>query len=279
MSVTKRRGPLAAIGIAIIAMLAPIGGCATTQPNPAAAGFNEAGSDAEAIAIADGVMARLGGRQAWDDTGCIAWTFFGARSHVWDRRRGIARVQGTIRGTSEKYVTVVELGSRTGVAWLDGEPVTDEARRVELVQAAYEAWINDSYWLVMPYKLKDSGVTLGFVGFREMEDGRGADVIELTFDGVGVTPDNKYHVYVATDNGLVGQWDFFLLADDTEPRFKIPWRYWTRHGQIMLSGDRGRSQLTDIAVFDETPVDLYDPLPVTSAELSASARGGAESGG
>ncbi len=36
--------------------------------NPPAPGFDEAGSDRRAIELADRVMARLGGRSAWDGT-------------------------------------------------------------------------------------------------------------------------------------------------------------------------------------------------------------------
>ncbi|MEZ5331564.1 MAG: hypothetical protein R2991_05830 [Thermoanaerobaculia bacterium] len=51
----------------------------------------------------------------------------------------------------------------------------------------------------MPYKLEDPGVTLHYLGERPMLDGRPAEVLELTFEGVGRTPQNKYHVYVAEE--------------------------------------------------------------------------------
>ncbi len=130
------------------------------------------------------------------------------------------------------------------------------------------AWINDSYWMFMPYKLKDSGVTLRYVGSGTMQDGREAEVLELTFEGVGRTPENKYHVYVADDTGLVEQWDFYRHADDPEPAFQIPWHDWKRHGEILLSGDRGESGHTDIAVYDEVPRTVFtDPAPVDAAAL------------
>ena len=34
---------------------------------------------------------------------------------------------------------------------------------------AYAIWVNDTYWLLMPYKMKDPGVTLAYDG----EEGKG----------------------------------------------------------------------------------------------------------
>lgn len=46
----------------------------------------------------------------------------------------------------------------------------------------------------MPYKLKDSGVTLKYKGEGQTEEGEPAQVLVLTFKDVGVTPQNKYEV-------------------------------------------------------------------------------------
>jgi hypothetical protein len=110
----------------------------------------------------------------------------------------------------------------------------------------------------MPYKLKDSGVTLGYKGEGTLADGRAADVLQLTFEGVGVTPENKYDVYVSRDRHLVEQWSFYGKASDPEPRFTTPWGKWERHGQVLLSGDRGERQLTDIRVFDDLPRPVFE---------------------
>ena len=45
----------------------------------------------------------------------------------------------------------------------------------------------------MPFKLKNSGVTLKYLGdTTATKDGKPADVLQLTFEGMGVTPDNKH---------------------------------------------------------------------------------------
>ena len=236
--------------------------------NPAAPGFNAESSDLEAIEIADQVMATMGGRQAWDDTRFITWSFFGRRRHVWDKFTGDIRVEGVDRDTDEPYLILMNLHSKTGRAWTDGEEISDPEELAKMLDRGEAVWINDSYWMFMPYKLKDSGVTLRYLGERQMQDGRNAATLQLTFEAVGRTPENKYMVYVAQDSGLVEQWDFYSTAEDDEPRFQNPWHNWQRHGEILLSDNRGDGGHTDIAVFsDLPPTVLTDPAPVDWATL------------
>ena len=208
-------------------------------------------------------MERMGGRRAWDETRYIAFDFFGRRRHVWDKWTGNVRIEGTERETQAPYVILMNVRSGEGTVWIDGAEATDPARRAEMLEGGRSAWINDTYWLVMPYKLEDPGVSLVALGPRPMSDGREADVLELTFREVGDTPENKYHVYVARDSGLVEQWDFFATAGDAKPRFRIPWRGWQRYGRILLSGERGEHALTGIAVYDELPASVFEsPAPI-----------------
>ena len=55
--------------------------------NPPAKGFNAAGSDAKAVAIADQVMEAMGGRKAWDATRYITWNFLGAEPCCGTKKR------------------------------------------------------------------------------------------------------------------------------------------------------------------------------------------------
>jgi hypothetical protein len=75
----------------------------------------------------------------------------------------------------------------------------------------------------------------------------------MTFKGVGVTPDNKYHVWVDQESFLVTQWAFFEKFTDEKPGFINPWTdYKPFHNGVMLSSGRGRGNMSDI----ETPKEL-----------------------
>jgi len=244
------------------------------SPNPAAPGFDHEGSDAKAIAIADSVMEKMGGRKAWDETRFITWKFFGRRLHVWDKHTGDIRVESQNR-EGQSIVLLANLNTGEGKAFIDGEPVADADELAGMMKNAKSWWINDSYWLVMPYKLKDSGVTLTYVGEGAMADGRAADMLQLVFKDVGDTPNNKYHVWVAKDSGLVEQWAYFREAADAEPGFITPWANWKKYGRIMLSDDRGEmrgnpARHTDVAVYDELPRSIFDsPDPIELPSLGA----------
>lgn len=241
------------------------------EENPPAPGFDLAGSDPRALEIADAVMERLGGRAAWDAARYLTWNFFDRRRHFWDKHSGDIRVEGTDRETGSEYLILMNLDTLEGRAWRDGVEVSGD-QLAELLDLGESAWINDAYWMFMPYKLKDSGVTLRYLGSGEMQDGRAAEVLELTFEEVGRTPQNKYHVYVAEETDLVEQWDYYAEASDPEPRFQIPWHDWQPHGGILLSADRGENGHTDVAVFDELPSSVFtSPEPVDLAALGLGA--------
>jgi len=225
--------------------------------NAPAPGFNLAGSDAKAVAIADEVMKKLGGRENWDKTRYITWRFFGRRLHVWDKWTGNARIE------SGKLIILMNLNTKSGRAWQDGQEITHPDSLKKELEKGYAFWVNDSYWVFMPYKLKDSGVTLKYHGEGKMADSSAADILALTFENVGLTPQNKYLVYVDKATRLVGQWDYFQNASDAMSRMSSPWKNWQKLGSIMLSDDRGRGKHSDLAVFDELPAAVFQsPEPV-----------------
>lgn len=212
--------------------------------NPPAPGFNAAGSDPRAMELADRSMEAMGGRQAWDETRVLGWTIFG-RTHMWDKWTGDYRLQ------ADSTLVIMNINTKAGRAWRNGAEVTDTAMRDEILGTALSIWINDAYWFLMPYKLKDTGVTLHYVGSESTENGRAADVIELTFEAVGDTPENKYRVWFDRESGLVAQWAYYENASDAEPKFTRPWNGWEQHGDIMISIGRGRFDVTGVRVSED----------------------------
>lgn len=222
-------------------------------------------ADAEGRAVAESVMEAMGGQTAWDGTRHLAWDFFGnGRQHYWDKWTGDVRIEsaeGQNRDGSRRpaTLTLMNINTRTGRVWVDGEEVFGEQLAARL-ETGWGWWVNDSYWMFMPYKLLDPGVNLTYKGEDLLEDDRAADVLELTFESVGVTPDNRYLIYVARDTGLVEQWSWFPDRGDVDPGFTRPWAGWEPFGNILLATDHGRGSDWKIAVYDELPAALYtDP--------------------
>lgn len=214
--------------------------------NPPAEGFNVQSSDEKAIAIADEVMEAMGGRPAWDATERLRWNFFGRRILDWNKAKNTVEVHLLADST----IIELDMNDISGKAVVKGEPITDADTLANYLNQAKDIWINDSYWLVMPYKLKDSGVTLKYIGKDTTATGAVGDKLSLTFEGVGKTPQNKYDVIVSDESRLVEEWRFYTNATDSIPRFVTPWGDYKKYGEILLSGDRGKRALTDIAVGD-----------------------------
>ena len=229
--------------------------------NPAAEGFNDAGSDQKAVEVADLVMNAMGGRQAWDDTRYLAWDFFGYRRLIWDKIDGNVRID-----FPDSSVYLYNVFSDSGAVWQQQEQLTNADSLNKYLTRAKNIWINDSYWLVMPFKLKDSGVTLGYMDLQEAENGAVSHVLQLTFAGVGVTPQNKYLVYVDTATNLVNQWAYYRESNQDSADFVRPWGNYKQMGKILLSDERGDSDLSEVHVFDSLPATVFNSFE--SVDLS-----------
>jgi plasmid maintenance system killer protein len=222
---------------------------------PAAEGFNQDESDEKAISIAHEVMEAMGGYDAWNDSRYLRWTFFGRRTLLWDKWTGKVRIDIL----ESKDVYVVDVHTDEGQIWLNGKAQSEPDTIQKYLSQAKSIWINDSYWLVMPFKLKDSGVTLKYIETVGAEDSL-RHKLQLTFQEVGDTPENKYWVFVNDQSKLIDEWQFFTRFDDEEARFSTPWLDYNRYGNILLSGDRGRAKLTDIGVYKAVSETVFsDP--------------------
>ncbi len=228
-------------------------GRSPADPNPAAPGFDRAGSDPEAIALADSVMAALGGRAAWDATRYLEWTFFGRRTLLWDKGEGRVRIDIP----EDSILLLLDYRRDTGKAATRGRLQTEPDSIAYYLNLARRIWINDSYWLVMPFKLKDDGVTLTYLGRDTTESGQEAEAVRLTFENVGVTPQNKYHVLIDPATFRVVEWRYFADAGDETPALTTPWQDYRSYGNLLLAGDRGKQQLSDIAVYDTLPDSVF----------------------
>lgn len=226
---------------------------ATTNLNPPAENFDTENSDLKAIEIADQVMEAMGGRKAYDESRFLSWNFFGSRKHWWDKHTGDIRIESQ----RSDFKLIMNVHSMEGEVFTDGETVSHPDSLAMYLERGKGMWLNDSYWLLMPFKLKDSGVTLKYLE-EELTDSTNYEVLSLEFKDVGLTPENKYHVFVDKNTHLVAQWSFFRNAADSAAQFTTPWADYQKYGEILLSGDRGNYKLTDIGV--EVDESLFQNL-------------------
>jgi hypothetical protein len=135
-------------------------------------------------------------------------------SHVWDLRAGRDRVRWTDEGRA--WDVVVDLRARTAAGTVDGAPIAAADTAAAAAQA-YERWVNDAYWLVLPLKLLDAGVQLAVEAPR-VHEGRPHEVLALSFSGVGLTPGDRYWLLVDPETHRIARWEMVLEGQSPPPR-------------------------------------------------------------
>lgn len=127
-------------------------------------------------------------------------------AHRWDRRGDRDRVSWTDR-EGALHEAIVSLTDRSACGHVDGTPAPD---REALAEAAYGRWVNDAYWLMLPLKVLDPGVERALLE-PEGELRR----LQLTFESVGLTPGDRYVLFI-DDAGRIVRWDMFLEGSEPD---------------------------------------------------------------
>jgi hypothetical protein len=216
---------------------------AFAAPSPAATIPRPMGkADPKAAAIARSFDDAMGGLDKWEAVPYVRFDFVVVKEgkevarfrHWWDKRRGMDRVEGP-DDKGRVVGAIVNLSNRTGKSFTAGLVDKDSSDINAHVQNGYERWVNDSYWLMMPFKLRDPGTNLKYSGVKKGSKGEEWDVLELTFDpGVGLTPKDHYWLYVNRKTHLMDKWEF-LLQDMKPPAQVATWEGWEKFGPVRLS--------------------------------------------
>jgi hypothetical protein len=200
----------------------------------AAEGFDLAHSDPAGIELADSILLAMGGLENWEKTRYISWNFFGNRDLVWDKRLGRVRIDSH----KDTITYLVNLNTMEGRVRIKDQEITEADSLKKMLTKAKSIWINDSYWLVMPFKLKEPGVRIKYMGEEILSNGMQCNVLELTFNNVGDTPLNKYRLFVDMSDNLIKQWAYYNQATQDSSNFIRPWDNYKQYGSILLSADR-----------------------------------------
>ena len=225
--------------LAFLAALLAVAGCAEPSPLPPAVpetAVQPDGSPADSLALrmvdAAGGSGRVSDEQGpdgWADVPVVGFDFARGtdegrrliRRHLWNRQTGQYRVDWTAGDTT--LVAFFDVGAfdteqPAGTVYADGEMLPQSAAAPYL-QGAYEGYINDTYWWLAPTKLFDGGVTRGLAPERDTDSTR---VLTLAFDGVGLTPGDRYWLTADRLTGRLLGWQFLLQGAD-EPGPYIAW--------------------------------------------------------
>jgi hypothetical protein len=260
---------------------APAASAPAAQPPGA---FDPSKSDEKAVAIADQVIAAMGGQAAWDKLRFVKLTFavkqgekrLGVRTHYWDKHGRRSRMEGPTK-EGKSLVAVVDHATRQGQAAVDGQ-LLFEADSKKYVDLAYGNLINDTYWLFMPFKMKDPGVRLRYEG-GVPENKPIYDKIMLSFDdGTGLTSKDRYWLYVNRTDHMIERWSY-VLQGQGQSASPTAWQWvdWTTVGGLKVSTRRTQDGgevdivLENVEALDTLPETVFTTTAPVGAEPAAPA--------
>ena len=174
----------------------------------------------------------MGGLDNWNSTRYVNFKFQvgqngewrTSRAHLWDKWEGRYRLEST-DNEGVHTVTLFNVNNKQGKVYADGEELPAEQAQ-EQIDAAYRAYINDTYWLAMPWKWLEPGVNLQLLG-EQTVNGEACDVVELSFEQVGLTPGDVYKAFVSKASHLMIHWEYRLQSDQEG---SWDWIYTTTNG-------------------------------------------------
>ncbi|MCA9547778.1 MAG: hypothetical protein KC613_25415 [Myxococcales bacterium] len=157
----------------------------------------------------------------WQQLEAVAWTFRDRHTHLWDKRRNLARVRW---GDHE---VLVDLGNRRGVAFRHGQRVEGPAGQ-GLVDEAYSKWTNDSFWLYPFRTFFHQGVTRATA-----VDHTGRPGLQIQYGSGGVTPGDKY-LWTVDADGRPQAWRMWVSIIPVGG-LQTTWAGWETHGGVPFS--------------------------------------------
>lgn len=161
----------------------------------------------EAEQLADEMLKALN-KPAFDSLAMIKFTYPGNHRYEWNKKDNKVRVQ-----------------------WEGNDVFLDLNLSPEnfssLEYQGYEYFLNDSFWMIAPFKVRDDGVVRSTV---EVEDGRG---LLVTYTSGGVTPGDSY-LWIIDDKGFPIAWKLWTSNVPLDG-LKIGWGGWVEKGGVWFS--------------------------------------------
>jgi hypothetical protein len=229
----------------------------------------QAQRDEKADKVAHLMMDAMGGEEAWKKAHFVRFDFrviaggntIVSRSHMWDKMTGRYRLEDKTKDGKPR-TALFNVKTQKGDVYVSGKKLEGKAAE-DAVKAAYAIFVNDEYWLAMPWKWFDPGVNLKYAG-----DNGKDDIIQLSFDHVGLTPGDRYQVFVSRrtrlmehwsyvlQNGIKGQWDWFYT---TTGGVKLASNHTSEDGKQINMGAVQVTDKADDSMFTNSEARLLNP--------------------
>ena len=132
------------------------------------------GKEADALAIK---MFNAINHEAFENTEVLKWSFRNKHFYTWNKQENIVHISW-----DQYKVTLHTNNIDNSEVYIDGK-ISDNK---EILKKAEDFFNNDSFWLIAPYKIFDSGTERSIVKHKEK------DALLITYTSGGTTPGDSY---------------------------------------------------------------------------------------
>ena len=124
------------------------------------------------------------------NTRYLEWSFMNQHHYKWDKKRQIVTIQW------DKYIVDLNIQNpKESTVLLNNTAITTNSK-VAIIKKAEAYFNNDSFWLIAPHKIFDTGTERSIV---ELEDNSKALLVH--YNSGGNTPGDSY-LWILDENGL-----------------------------------------------------------------------------
>ncbi len=177
-------------------------------------------SGTEADKVANLILTAVN-KPAFDSINYLRWEFFRpGQKYFWDKENNDVIIKW-----AENEVHM-DLNTQQARCLANGEVQTG-ASHDKLKQKAWSNWCNDSFWMIAPFKLFDTGTTRELV---TTDKGQG---LKVTYVSGGVTPGDSY-LWSYDENYRPTGWKMWTQILPIDGLY-TSWANWEDHGGAMLS--------------------------------------------
>ncbi len=172
----------------------------------------ETAADSLAWRVTEGA----GGLKAWNALPGVAFEWAVVQDtverirtrHVWDKKKNRVRSEWPV-GQDSIAVAVYELegfdpDAPAGQVAINNGAVLTGQDATDRLAEAHARFVNDSYWMIAPLKVLDPGVR------RDLDNDGVFERLAISFDGVGLTPGDRYWIEVDDVTGSMTGWSYLL---------------------------------------------------------------------
>jgi len=167
---------------------------------------------------------------AFDSIKYLSWEFFRpGQKYLWDKETNKAVIEW------DNNKVVMALDTQEGDAYTDGAEQKGENKQ-KLMAKAWSNWCNDSFWMIAPYKVFDSGT------IREViKNENGTESLLVRYVNGGVTPGDSY-LWELDKNHLPTGWRMWTKIIPVKGIY-TSWKGWENHLGAMLSTKHSMASL------------------------------------